>query len=392
MKRIIRIICLLSMVFLLTGCWDVRELNETGFVTAIGIDSGQSKKLNVSVQIINPSGGSSMLSGGSSNAMSTLSYSAEGDNVFEATRKISKSISRQLHYGHTVLLAISEELARTEGIVHILDGIERDNELRTSASIILTKGTTAEQFLHTGALLDRIGAMKVKRLLNNTEETLGENSDGRLYQVIRTLTSPGREAWINGFKIQDDRGAKYTIADGIGVFRQGTLIGWIDNETSRGVLWTLGKVKSTLISLDYGGEKKNIGIETYRTQAKMKAVSKNGKPVIHIVVKAQANIGEVDADVDVLDPMVIMELEKQANAAIKEEIESSIKKLQEMKSDIYGFGNVIHQDRPKLWKKVAADWTDRTFPTLESVVKVDLHIHRLGLRTNPLIHSMKEQE
>lgn len=393
MKKIGMIICLLVMTTtLLTGCWDIRELNQTGFVTALGIDIGQKDKLRVSVQVINPNSGVGGLSGGSGNATPTLNYSAEGSNVFEASRKISKMISRQLHYGHAVLLAISDDLARERGITEVLDGIERDNELRTSASIILTKGISAEQFLMTGAWLDRIGAMKVKRLLHNTEKLLGENSDGRLYQVIRTLTSSGREAWINGFRVVNAQGRSLSEADGIGVLKHGKLVGWIEHDTSRGVLWVLGKVKSTLINLSVDGEKDNIGIETYRTQAVVKAKNKNGKPVIHILIKAQANVGEVESNIDLLDPMVILKLEKLTRAALKEEIESSIKKLQEMKSDIYGFGNVIHQDQPKLWKKVAADWTERTFPTLETVVTVDAHIHRLGLRTNPLIRSMEEQE
>lgn len=44
----------MSMIFLLTGCWDSRELTDIGFVVALAIDKGEKKNIRVTVQIVNP--------------------------------------------------------------------------------------------------------------------------------------------------------------------------------------------------------------------------------------------------------------------------------------------------------------------------------------------------
>ncbi|WP_195575635.1 Ger(x)C family spore germination protein [Paenibacillus sp. 1001270B_150601_E10] len=391
-KWIISALMFLFTTLFMAGCYDIRELNQTGFVTGMGIDLGQKEKYRVSVQVVNPNISSGGNSSGGGGGLSTVTYAAEGNNIFYASRKISKMISRQLHYGHAVLLAIHEDLAREEGITHILDGIERDSEFRSSSSIVLTKGITAERFLNTGAILDRVSAIKVKRLLNNTERLLGENSDGRLYQVIRTLASSGREAWINGFEVIATQEGPLSLANGIGILREGKLVHWLDARSSRGVMWVLNNVKSTLVSIDANGEKGNLGIEPYRSRASIKALNVGGKPVMDIKLQVQANIGEVETNIDLMDPNVILKLEKLTQEEIKKEIEDSIKTLQGLKTDIIGFGNIVHQYQPELWKKVKNGWSERTFPTLECRISVNVHIQRLGLRINPLIRNIEHRE
>lgn len=50
-------------------------------------------------------------------------YSAEGNNVFDATRVLSQKLSRQLHYGHAIVLLVGEELATTQGIKKLLTAL-----------------------------------------------------------------------------------------------------------------------------------------------------------------------------------------------------------------------------------------------------------------------------
>ncbi|WP_195575182.1 Ger(x)C family spore germination protein [Paenibacillus sp. 1001270B_150601_E10] len=389
MKLSIQILLLIILFPFVTGCYDLRELNETGFVTALGVDLGSTNRYRVSVQVVNPSNSAGGTFSKGPTSLDTVTYSAEGDNVFQASRKISKMISRQLHYGHTILVAISEDLARKEGLYNMLDGIERDSEIRSSASIILTKGISAEKLLRNKAIIDRISAMKVKRLTKFSQNLLGENPDTRLYQVIRTLTSSGRNAMVNGFEIVQTPQAPIVVLDSLGVFQEGKLVHWLDSQSSRGVMWVLDKVRSTLVSLDVNGQKNSVGIEPIRTKANVKAISQQGKPKMQIHIEVDANIGEVETNIDILDPFVILELEKLTEDAIRAEVNQAITKLQALHCDIFGFGDVVHQYEPGLWRHWQKDWSDKGFPELQHDLQLTVRIQRLGLRTNSLIRNIE---
>jgi spore germination protein KC len=53
--RLLNAILLVAML-LLTGCWDIREIDKLGFVTAVGVDRAKAPdKFRVTVQIPDPS-------------------------------------------------------------------------------------------------------------------------------------------------------------------------------------------------------------------------------------------------------------------------------------------------------------------------------------------------
>ncbi|WP_255600847.1 hypothetical protein [Lysinibacillus sp. K60] len=53
-KHKVSFILLLSVLLLLGGCWNKRELNELAIVTAVGVDKSD-ELFEISVQIVNPS-------------------------------------------------------------------------------------------------------------------------------------------------------------------------------------------------------------------------------------------------------------------------------------------------------------------------------------------------
>ncbi|WP_228552692.1 Ger(x)C family spore germination C-terminal domain-containing protein, partial [Paenibacillus polymyxa] len=59
------------------------------------------------------------------------------------------------------------------------------------------------------------------------------------------------------------------------------------------------------------------------------------------------------------------------------------------KTDIFGFGNAIHRDNPKLWNKIKKDW-DEEFLDMDVEVNVDFKIRGLGTISNSFLESIKE--
>lgn len=377
------------MIVLLTGCWDSRELTDIGFVVAMAIDKGETKNIRVTVQIVNPINVSSTQGGGSPAPLPPTTYSAEGNNVFDATRVLSRKLSRQLHYGHAVVLLVGEELATTQGIKKLFDGIERDSEFRPSATMVIARGTTGEEIIKQRTSLDNSPAIKIKKMVAETEKAFGENIDEKIYQVIQAIVSSGKEPTITGIQFDSTNKEDKLMANGIATFKDGKLMKWLDGNESRGFLWVLGRVNSTLLTMDWNGQPHTIGIENIRTKSSFhSSFDKSGKPIIEVKIGADANIGEVDVPIDVTNPRLFLQIERLYMQAVHDEAVATIKLMQQQKSDIFGFGEVVHRDHPKQWRTLKRDWNDVTFPTIEVKVKVEAYLRNTGLRNRTIMESI----
>lgn len=316
-------------------------------------------------------------------------YSAEGNNVFDATRVLSQKLSRQLHYGHAIVLLVGEDLATTQGIKKLFDGIERDSEFRPSATMVIARGTTGEEIIKQRTSLDNSPAIKIKKMVAETEKAFGENIDEKIYQVIQAIVSSGKEPTITGIQLDSTNKEDKLMANGIATFKDGKLMKWLDGNESRGFLWVLGRVNSTLLTMDWNGQPHTIGIENIRTKSSFhSSFDKSGKPIIEVKIGADANIGEVDVPIDVTNPRLFLQIERLYMQAVHDEAVATIKLMQQQKSDIFGFGEVVHRDHPKQWRTLKRDWNDVTFPTLEVKVKVEAYLRNTGLRNRTIMESI----
>ena len=68
--------------------------------------------------------------------------------------------------------------------------------------------------------------------------------------------------------------------DGLAIFKGGKMIGWIEGNRERGIVWVMNKVKGTDVYVDWQGKKQAIGTIIRRSNVEVSAAIKNGKPVI----------------------------------------------------------------------------------------------------------------
>jgi spore germination protein KC len=399
-KTIVLILLLLHIIPLLSGCWNQKELNDLAFVMAMGIDKGKDQRFDVTFQLVNPGNVSSGQGGGGGQGLPIAVYKTSGDTLTEAARNATKKVSRRLYYAHTNIIVISEKLAR-EGIYNLLDAFEREPEFRTTTEIIIANDSTAEDIVATLTLLDKLPTSKIKKELDTTEKLLGENIKVNVDDLVSALVSKGRQPMISGYRLVGDKEESrkadnlnttttlaYLKADGLAVFNDGKLKGWINNENARGAVWILNKVKSTDINLDWKGKKAALNLTPIRSKTKVTAKIKNGKPIIQVVLKEESVISEINTSMNLDNPTTIQEIKKITEEKIEKEIMNSIKAAQRQKCDIFGFGEKVHLANPKLWKKIEKNW-DEQFANTKVTVKVYSFNRRAGIRRDPFLNLMK---
>jgi spore germination protein KC len=393
-RRRLSLLLAITALLPLTGCWDRRELNELAISVALGIDKVDSQ-YQVTVQVVQP-GEVAASKGGTGGLTPVTMYQANGDTIYEAIRRMTTFSPRKIYASHLRVAVFGEELAR-EGLGNALDLLSRDYELRTDFYILVAKGTTAAHALNILTPLEKIPANKLYGSIQTSEKAWAPVKAVSLDEFIKAYESKGKNPVLSGIRVSGDeekgatKGNLETIRpaaqlqnSGLAVFRKDRLIGWLNEEESKGYNYIVNNVKSTVghVACPQGG---NVALEVIRSVAKMKGSVINGRPRLAVELRVEVNVGEVQCNIDLTEVKAIQDLEQRAEKSFIEILDSSIEEAQsKYKTDFFGFGEAVHRSDPVAWKSLQTDW-DKHFENAVVDVTVKVKIKRTGTVTNSFL-------
>ncbi len=405
-RKGIFLLTIMTMTLILTSCWSKKELTDLAIVAAMGIDKTKDGRYHITLQIINPgnvAGG--MQGGGGAQSPPITIYSASGDNLVEASRRASGRISRRLYYAHTNLVVVGEKLAKEDGIDTLIDGLDRDPEFRNTSTLVIANHSSAADLIKTLTPVDKIPANKILKTLEFTQRKWGENVKTSLQEVMKSLESPGRGTVVSGFRLvgnpqqaqkldnlQESAPEATLRASGIAVLKEGKLVDWLYGKPAIGTVWILDKIQGTDINIDWKGKKEAIAYQTVRQKTSISAQVKNGQPHISVHTRVEGDIGDMEVPVDIKNPKVIRKMEQAIGKKIEKDLKMAIERAKKNRTDILGFGEVIHRTRPNQFKKFKQEWNDVYFPKLEVDITVEAYIRRAGLRNKSFLSGVKENQ
>lgn len=389
---------ILILSLFLTGCWDRRELNQLAIALAMGIEKIE-EEYQVSAQVVVPSEMS--MKGGSAGSTKVTLYTARGETVYEALRKMTKDSPRKIYPGHLQMLVISEELAK-EGIGESLDFLSRDWELRPDFYVVVTRNTSPLEILNVTTTLESIPANKMFNSLNISEQAWAGTKSITLDELIADLISDGKEAVITGIQlignakigsskknVESVSPAALIQYDNLAVFKGEKLVGWLTEEETIGYSYVTNSVKTTVRPVSCPKEGKAT-IEVVQSNSDVKGYIRKGNPEVDINIEVEGNVGSVECKINLNELETINELEKAYEKEMIEIICKTFDTLQKQyKTDIFGFGEAIHRSNPKEWNKMKDNW-DEEFSTLKLNVQVDLKILRTGTINNSFLEKIKD--
>ncbi|MEK4485867.1 Ger(x)C family spore germination protein [Psychrobacillus sp. FSL H8-0484] len=390
MKKCMFVLLILSLF--LTGCWDRRELNELAITLAIGIDKVEDE-YQVTAQVVVPSEVSMK---GNMGGTTVALYTASGETVYEAIRKMTKDTPRKVYPGHLRMLVIGEELAQ-EGISESLEFVARDWEFRSDFYVVVAKDIAAAEVLNVTTDIESIPANKMFNSLKMSEKAWAGTTGVTLDELIADLTSEGKGAVLTGIEVTGDpkigssKQNVETIApttrikyNNLAVFKEDKLVGWLTEKESKGYSDITNSVKTTVSSISCPKEGKAT-IEVIKLNTDVKGNINKGKPEVDINIKGEGNVGAVECKINLTEVGTMDELEKIYEKEVKEIINETLNSLQKQyKTDIFGFGEAIHRSNPKEWNKIKENW-DEEFSNLTVNVKVDMKLRRTGTLTSPFL-------
>ncbi|GAX90138.1 Ger(x)C family spore germination protein [Effusibacillus lacus] len=375
-----KILLLLTAVLGLTfpvGCWDRVEIEERGFVMAIGLDmaeeandgqpeekSDQKKlpQLEATYQVAIPAnlqtgGGSGGTgggegSGGKSEGKAFMNLTIKGDALFKTVRLAGTRSSRTLYFEHNKLVVIGEELAKTGYLPNVIDMLLRDHEMRRRMKVVVVQGK-AKEALNARPVQEKLNSEYLDSLTENFQRTprmpkemtigdLSENLNGKSSFVLQRAIPYKDEVKIVGAAVMHGHDNK--------------LVGWLTGEETEGLSWVTGKMKGgiTVAELPSG---ERVVYEIRRVKTKVIPVVKGGKYHFTIRIDAEGSIGESWAQRDLMDAQFVKEVEQATREQIQRLTSKTFDKLQkELKADVIGLGEELSRKQPKLWEQIKNDW------------------------------------
>ena len=251
----------LSLV-ILTGCWNAREIDELAFIMAIGVDRDESDgELIVSYRIANPtalgvgeSGGSQ--GGGTLSNETTFTVMVKAKTIAEAMSRLRTQLPRRPFLSHLQGIIIGESLARS-GVGEVLDYFEREEELRRSVHIFVTKDMSAAE-LFTRArqpLITSLG-VAISGLLSQAPEA-GYAPVVRVGDFLERLSSPRTETFAPALELSStammgDSQLNQIVLRGTAVFRRDRLAGYLDDRETAILQMIRGGFRWTTLSVSAG--------------------------------------------------------------------------------------------------------------------------------------------
>lgn len=399
MRRILAVLGALVGCTLLAGCWDRHELNDLGIVSAIGFDK-KGDKIQVTVQILDPSELSGV-TGKASGSATVVAYEETGVTVDDALGRLTVKAPYPLYLSHTRMVIIGEEMAREEGVGKVMDYLSRERQMRTDFFIILAKKAKASDILGIFTAITKIPGNKMYSSLETSAKEWAPVKGIHLVELINDLVTPGKELTLTGIRIEGDRKKGATRANldnirlaakltynGLGVFRGDKLVGWLNEEESKGYKYILGEVVRTVGYVECGTKEYTV-FRIIRAKTKSSLRMKDGRPFVQIRLRIEADVNEQTCSLNLNEPESIEKLEKLGAEKTVGILESTVRKAQELRSDFVGFGNLVERKAPKYWKAHQSQWSD-IFPTLEFEVRVEYNIRRVGTKIRSFLQEQEE--
>jgi len=377
-KYIVLLLIIVSSLFL-TGCWNYEEINNFYVVAGVAID--KDKELDqyiITTELIN------IKENKLGQSYESLKLESNGDSIFEAIRIMIRISAKKLYWSHASTLIISEEVAR-EGIMPILDWFIRDQEPRLSINIYTTKGNSAAQMLEYESLSTDIRSYELDFMANENKKIV-KIPEIKLYELINELSTPKLHTVLPTIIPTSNLGVTTNFLSGGAIFNNDKLVGFLGEEDIVPYLFVKNKIRQGFIKVKTGEKNPNeaIVLEVFKSNTKIKPIYENETIGFDINIKTEVAIGELTTQTDYISEPGRSNLKTLSEETLKSNIGNLIKMVQkEYGLDIFGFGDIIRQRNPKLWKKIEKDW-DAIFMDLSFNINCEINIRNSGQFSKPI--------
>lgn len=376
--KMLNLINILITITVIVGCVPKKVIEDLGIITAIGFDVGQeNEEMILSTTVF------FQFDPDVANASQIIENEAR--TLSEIKHINNKTSMHQIVPGQLRVMVLSSEIAQT-GVIRLLDYLIRNAEIPNTFHIAVASGRANdllkvknyEEAPNIGAYLDKLltNAVTNEQVVSST-----------MHEFLRNFYNPGRDAIVPLLNIKEDR----VVIDGVGVFSNDQYVGSFPLEDIFYVRLVMEKFKSGEMTIALPNEKFQefksehqyhketeqlyVAITQISSSTEIKLTDPNLLS-FEVNINYKGNITEVNQLLSLEDPQLIKLLEKEVEKHLVEKITEIINQSKELRSDIFGFGEVYEASVRKI-KLNKEDW-HAMMPDIKVDVKAQVKISNYG--------------
>lgn len=414
--KVVKTICLAvaASVFcgIFTGCYDKREIDELGYVLALGIDKGITNNIKMTFQFAipqSPGGGGG--GGGEASKKGSIEV-IEAPTIYAGLNLVNVFVSKQVNLSHAKVIVFSEELAKNGMMGEYVHALERGREFRPNMFIAIARDSAEEYIRNVNPTLV-LNPSKYYELAFEAYRYTGFSADTKLHYFYTREESQARQpvadlVGVSGFKSSKEFSAqastykekgrtiplegdfkagdavKYSESKaevmGLAVFNEEKMVGELDGEETMFYLMVTGEFNYNNTSVpDPLAPDRFVLINLKQSRQPRNSVSiVNGKPVINVELKLEGDFLSIQSGKNYEDIKNLPIMESAAEQFIKAgAIRFLNRTSKELHSDICGFGEKVQQQFLTWDQWQNFKWFERYKDAVFNV-GVDVKIRRTG--------------
>lgn len=351
---------LIFTLFLLTGCFDKTELENSSFVLAVGFDKDS---VSLGFPEVSNDGGGSEESKGDKKDKNVLT--AKGLNTAYCIDEIDGCLTGELDLSQAKVCVIGNDVLKDEKrFKEVIDYAERNNEISRRV-IVLAAEDKSSDILNAKSSQSEMPGLFAADFYNNNVKNTDYTFKKDLQEVITDILETGMTVIPQVYSKDDE-----LKLEGAVVIKDYSLKGVLNDKETR--CYTL------LTQKEFGGfinaEEKGVNISAKVKDKKISAVI--SEDLDGLVINVKANItGEIYENSKLYsDEYIQSVLSEKVSEDITDCFELFMKKF---KIDAIGINELCKKKYPNIYSKYKDNWNE-TFVKMKVNVKTDVKITGSG--------------
>lgn len=374
-----KVILLIFLTFICTGCYNYKELNELGIVSAMGI-SKDGDLYNLDIQLLNVL--DSEKSGLNKSPITVIS--GQGETIFEAARSMNKKTSKVFFLADVDYVFLDQSVLN-DGLDEIIDFLIRDTRLSLNFLVVTSTENKSLDILSSISHFDTNSANNLYDAIMNSETRYGGINSLHVRELINNYYAKGKytifpNVYIKDTRkssendsLEDSKSESYVEVKNMVFFKDKEAIELTDEET-KGVNFLRNKIKNATLTIECDG-----GYFTIETlESKMKLKSKLNIDQLNVKGSVGAEIVYYGCKDNLDNAGVLKSISKKAEKEIESYITKAFNKSKKYNYDFLGLGNYIYKNNYKYFDFENKDWNKDGLNKLNLKYNIDVSLYKQG--------------
>ncbi len=313
-----KIIIIITILLLCTGCYDYKEINDLAIISAIGIDYEDGTYITT-LEVLNDEQEKD------SAKLTSYIKKGQGNTLTSAIEDAADKLPKQVTLNHVKLMVLSKAIINTK-FKNIIDFFLRNTYFRENFYVVSSLEDTPDKVLSLTTSDAPIASIAITSILENMDYSSNSNILKKFNEINEEIITYGIDTSFSNIKLNN----KDFLVDGMVIFSNYDYKGKLSSEDVKLYNILRNNFDRPSISKKFDNKYFTIAINDGSTNLNI------NKGSIYITGNLMGRILDNEANFNIKDEETLSYLDNEFSQELNTKFTSFLKTLQEKESDILG--------------------------------------------------------